>query len=169
MTNLLRNLFLPAQLAELGIPMVIVLNHMDEARRRGMRVDAELLSRNLGGIPVVPCSAAKAEGIPDVRAALLALKAKPVKPARVVWDPVVLEAIARVRAAITRDTGRTLPEAEAQRVLFDANSPVLERLAWPEAKRDPVLREARERISAGRVSIPSPSRRCATTRVSATC
>jgi ferrous iron transport protein B len=145
-TNLLRNLFLPSQLAELGIPMVIALNHADEARKRGMRVDANLLSQRLGGVPVVLCSAAHAEGIADVRAALQSLRTNPVKPSRVTWDPAVLTAIAGVRDAIERDTRKCLPAAEVQRVLFDANSPVLERLAWPQEKRDPVLHEARETI-----------------------
>ncbi len=145
-TNLLRNLFLPAQLAELGIPMVIALNHADEARKRGMRVDVNLLSQRLGGVPVVLCSAAHAEGVADVRAALRSLRENPVKPARVEWEPAVLNAIAGVRDAIARDTGKNLSEAEVQRVLFDANSPVLDRLAWPQGKREPVLHEARELI-----------------------
>ncbi len=144
--NLLRNLFLPSQLAELGIPMVLVLNHMDEARRRGMTLDTELLSRRLGGVPVVPCSAVRAEGVPEIRAALAALRESPVKASRVAWDAPVQAAVERVRAAIERDTGKSLQPAEAQRVLFDANSPVLERLAWPAAKREPVLAEARELI-----------------------
>lgn len=145
-TNLLRNLFLPSQLAELGIPMVIALNHADEARKRGMKVDVQLLSQRLGGVPVVLCSAAHAEGVADVRAALQSVRTNPVKPARVVWDPAVLDAISGVRDAIERVTGKCLPPAEVQRVLFDANSPVLDRLAWPQEKRDPVLHEARELI-----------------------
>ena len=144
--NLLRNLFLPSQLAELGIPMVLALNHMDEARRRGMSIDTELLSRRLGGVPVVPCSAVRAEGVPEVRAALAALRNNPVRPARVVWDAAVTDAVERVRAAVARDTGRTLSAPEAQRVVFDANSPVLDRLEWPAAKREPVITEARELI-----------------------
>ena len=145
-TNLLRNLFLPAQLAELGIPMVIALNHADEARKRGMRVDTQLLSQRLGGVPVVLCSAAHAEGVADVRAALQSLRTNPVKPSRVEWDAPVREAIAKVGEAIVRDAGVTLPEAEVQRVLFDANSPVLERLKWPHEKRDRVIAESREII-----------------------
>lgn len=145
-TNLLRNLFLPAQLAELGIPMVIALNHADEARKRGMRVDVNLLSQRLGGVPVVLCSAAHAEGIADVRAALRSLRENPVKPSRVTWEPAVLDAIGLVRDAIARDTGKTLSEAEVQRVLFDANSPVLDRLGWTQGKREPVLHIARELI-----------------------
>lgn len=144
--NLLRNLFLPSQLAELGIPLVIVLNHMDEARKRGMSVNPALLSRRLGGVPVVLCSAAKAEGVSEVRAALLALKADPKRATRVDWPAAVRAAVATVDAALRADTGAALPEAEVQRILFDANSPVLERIAWPAARREAVLREARERI-----------------------
>ena len=52
-TNLLRNLFLASQLAELGRPAVLVLNQADVAREQGMRIDTVQLSARLGGIPVV--------------------------------------------------------------------------------------------------------------------
>lgn len=56
-TNLLRNLFLASQVAELGRPVVIVLNQADVAKEQGLRIDTERLSRRLGGVPVVLSSA----------------------------------------------------------------------------------------------------------------
>ncbi len=61
-TNLERNLYLTLQLTELGIPMVIALNMMDEVRASGNSIDTEKLSERLK-IPVVPISAAKKEGV----------------------------------------------------------------------------------------------------------
>ncbi len=61
-TNLERNLYLTLQLTELGIPMVIALNMMDEVRASGNSIDTEKLSETLK-IPVVPISAAKKEGV----------------------------------------------------------------------------------------------------------
>ncbi|MFW6236554.1 MAG: FeoB small GTPase domain-containing protein, partial [Desulfovibrionales bacterium] len=47
-----RNLYLAVQFMELGIPMVLALNMVDEAKRKGMDIDTGLLSRKLG-VPVV--------------------------------------------------------------------------------------------------------------------
>lgn len=64
-TNIERNLYLTLQLMELSIPMVIALNMMDEVRASGNSVDVIKLSKHLG-IPVVPISAAKNEGISEL-------------------------------------------------------------------------------------------------------
>ena len=69
-TNLLRNLFLASQLSELGLPVVLVLNQADVAAEQGVKINAELLSRRLGGVPVVLTSAWKGEGIAAVRRAI---------------------------------------------------------------------------------------------------
>lgn len=61
-TNIERNLFLTCQIAELGVPMVVALNMMDEAEKAGDRIDIEALSRTLG-LPVVPITAVKGEGV----------------------------------------------------------------------------------------------------------
>lgn len=60
--NLRRTLLITSELAELGIPMVLVLNMMDEARGRGIEVDVEGIER-LFGIPVVPAVAIDGEGL----------------------------------------------------------------------------------------------------------
>src|SRR6266404_3774503 len=52
-SNLQRNLYLVSQLIELGRPLVIALNMMDIAQRRGLSVSAENLEKSLG-VPVIP-------------------------------------------------------------------------------------------------------------------
>lgn len=64
-TNIERNLYLTLQLLELHIPMVLALNMMDEVRANGGTVDVKLMSDMLG-IPVVPISAAKGEGVSEL-------------------------------------------------------------------------------------------------------
>ncbi|MEQ2519237.1 ferrous iron transport protein B [Ruthenibacterium sp. CLA-JM-H11] len=64
-TNIERNLYLSMQLMELNIPMVIALNMMDEMRANGSTVDILKLEQELG-VPVVPISAAKNEGIDEL-------------------------------------------------------------------------------------------------------
>ena len=64
-TNIERNLYHTLQLMELDRPMVIALNMMDEVTANGGTIDVNLLERELG-VPVVPISAAKNEGIGEL-------------------------------------------------------------------------------------------------------
>lgn len=75
-TNIERNLYLTLQLMEMRIPMVLALNMMDEVRNNGGTINVEKMSEALG-IPVVPISAAKNEGIEElVQAAVRVAKEK---------------------------------------------------------------------------------------------
>ena len=69
-TNMERNLYLTLQLMSLQVPMVIALNMMDELRGNGGSVDVQKMSEELG-VPVVPISAAKNEGISELVDTLL--------------------------------------------------------------------------------------------------
>ena len=70
-TNLRRNLFLLTEAMDLGLPVVAVLNMVDEARRAGVEVPTSRL-RELTGIPVLETVATRSVGIDDLRAALVA-------------------------------------------------------------------------------------------------
>lgn len=61
-TRLERNLYLPLQLLDIGLPVVIALNLIDEAWRNGLRIDHNKLSRLLG-VPVIPTVAIRGQGI----------------------------------------------------------------------------------------------------------
>ena len=77
-TNLERNLYLTAQLAELGIPLVLALNVSDSARSKGIRIDNERLSVLFGRAPVVETVGHRAQGLDELMDAALGL----VDPAR---------------------------------------------------------------------------------------
>ena len=64
-TNIERNLYLTMQLLELGIPMVVALNMMDEVKENGGTIHVNTLEEQLG-VPVVPISAAKNQGIEEL-------------------------------------------------------------------------------------------------------
>lgn len=64
-TNIERNLYLTLQLIDLQVPIVVALNMMDEVRASGGSVDTRLLSERLG-VPVLPISAVRNEGIDDL-------------------------------------------------------------------------------------------------------
>jgi ferrous iron transport protein B len=68
-SNLQRNLYLVSQMIELGRPMVIALNMMDIARRRGINVSAERLEKVLG-VPVVEVVGNKHQGITPLKEAI---------------------------------------------------------------------------------------------------
>jgi len=70
-TNLERNLYLTVQMMEMDVPMVVALNMMDVARRRGIRIDSQKLSEKLG-CPVVPITAIKSEGLTELKEAIAA-------------------------------------------------------------------------------------------------
>lgn len=81
-TNIERNLYLTLQLLEMKVPMVLALNMMDEVRKNGGTIDVNLLSDELG-IPVIPISAAKNEGIDDCISQAIEVAKKKIEPARV--------------------------------------------------------------------------------------
>lgn len=64
-TNIERNLYLTIQLIEMRVPMVLALNMMDEVRAGGGTVDTKKLSEFLG-IPVLPISASRNEGVEEL-------------------------------------------------------------------------------------------------------
>ena len=86
-TNIERNLCLTMQLMELGIPMVLALNMMDEVRDNGGTIYINDLERILG-IPVVPISAAKNEGIEELISHAIHVARYRESPGRIDFCPV---------------------------------------------------------------------------------
>ena len=68
-TNLKLHLGLVLEMIQLGRPMLVVLNMMDEARRRGMQINTQKLSERLG-VPVVETVAVRTSGIENLKNAL---------------------------------------------------------------------------------------------------
>lgn len=81
-TNIERNLYLTMQLMELDIPMVLALNMMDEVRENGGSIVINRMEEMLG-IPVVPISAAKNEGIGELVAHALHVAKYQEKPEKI--------------------------------------------------------------------------------------
>ena len=78
-TNIERNLYLTLQLLDMDIPMVLALNMMDEVRNNGGSIDSGVMSELLG-IPVIPISAARGEGIGDLIEAAVQVARKHIPP-----------------------------------------------------------------------------------------
>ncbi len=103
--HLERNLNLALQVLEITDRVVVALNLMDEAERRGLRVDARRLARELG-VPVVPLVARRGQGIPELIATVHDVatgKLKP-RPRRLgaFHDPRLEAAVSRLAARVQR-------------------------------------------------------------------
>lgn len=94
--NLKRSLLLTLTLAEAGIPMVLALNMIDEAEKRGYYIDEKKLSEILG-IPVVKSAAAFGVGIGELKHSFKNARVSGVKP---VYDPVIENAIESISSLI---------------------------------------------------------------------
>ena len=75
-SNLNRNLYLVTQLIDLGIPVALVMNMMDNAIGSGVHINQEELSRQLQ-VPIVPLVASRRQGINQLRQMMFDL----IKPA----------------------------------------------------------------------------------------
>jgi ferrous iron transport protein B len=94
--NLERNLYFSVQLLEMGVPLVVALNMMDVARKRGIHVDAPELSKRLG-CPVVPIVATTGEGLSELQASMLAVADKRLAPGfTLALDEAVEQALLRL-------------------------------------------------------------------------
>ena len=80
-TNIERNLYLTLQLLEMRLPMVIALNMMDEVENNGGTIDVKKLSEEIG-VPVVPISAAKKQGLDDLIKTMSEVATKRILPAK---------------------------------------------------------------------------------------
>ncbi len=125
-TNLQRNLFLAFQVGQLGLPMVLALNYWDSAKKRRIQVDVEGLEKRLG-IPVVPISASRAEGVEDLRKAMgRALKDKPLLRSPD-FPAAIPEAVLQARSALSEGVEERLSDAAVLRGIFDGDDRVFER------------------------------------------
>ncbi|MCL2457709.1 MAG: ferrous iron transport protein B, partial [Desulfobulbus sp.] len=78
-SNLERNLYLSCQFLELGVPLVIALNMIDAAEKRGVTIDAGKLSVRLG-VPVAPIIARSGKGVDEMLDAVLTVAAGGIRP-----------------------------------------------------------------------------------------
>jgi ferrous iron transport protein B len=95
-SNLERNLYLTMQLAEMRVPLLVVLNMMDVAADRGIGIDVDSLARSLG-CPVLPVVASKGEGIAQLKHAILeAARARPVPEVAIGYAGAIEDAVAEL-------------------------------------------------------------------------
>ncbi|MGE5613298.1 MAG: ferrous iron transport protein B [Bacillota bacterium] len=133
-TNMGRNLYLTTQLLELGIPVVVAVNMMDEVQKSGDKIYTDRLSRKLG-CPVVEISALKGTGVESAAETALefARKGVPTVP-RHIFSGSVEHAIAHIEEAIHGKIPESSQRWYAIKV-FEREPEILERLALSDELR----------------------------------
>jgi len=79
-SKLERNLYLTAQILEIGIPLILALNMCDLAAKLGYQIDLDLLQAELPGVPIVSMAASQGTGLDDLRSALIEMTTKSARP-----------------------------------------------------------------------------------------
>lgn len=152
-SNLERNLYLFSQLRDLDLPVVLCLNMIDVASRRGIEIETEALSQRLG-VPVVKTSAHKRGGIQELHAAIQKAVATPAD--RIDLFP---EAFSKEVAALSvwfAQHGQTVPDYLVERTLLDVGGESEHRFIERAPDELPAyLAAARERLAAAGCRIPS--------------
>jgi ferrous iron transport protein B len=138
-TNIERNLYLSMQLIELNIPMVIALNMMDEVRANGGTIRIDKLQEELG-VPVVPISASKNEGIDElIETAVNTAAAKQLPKRQDFCSGAVHRAIHSVAHLVEDHAQRIgVPPRFAATKLVEGDMPMMNALGLSENEKDMV-------------------------------
>jgi ferrous iron transport protein B len=109
--NLYRGLGLTIQLAMSGLPMVVGVNMMDEARAQDIEIDFAAFSEHLG-VPVIPLVARSGEGIDELKRTLLSVLEHHTKehPPHISFPPVLEEAVSALARKIEQQTPTDLDQ-----------------------------------------------------------
>lgn len=147
-TNLQRNLFLAYQTAQLDIPMVVAVNHWDSARKKNIKIDLEGLSSALG-VPVVAISAARAEGITQLKEALAAALVSKPHFADFQWPESVVSALDAAKQALPEGLRERATAAILQRSVFDEDRSFFARLGASKDEASAAIEAGRQRLFKG--------------------
>ena len=141
-TNIDRNLYLTMQLLELDIPMVVALNMMDEVAGNGGSVDVKGMEAMLG-VPVVPISAMKNQGVQELIEKAIYVARRQVKPAGLQHELMAantqpVDRCQRVLAYLMEDkqqmTGLSARFAAGK--LIEGDEQIIERLDYESQERE---------------------------------
>lgn len=136
-TNIERNLYLTMQLIELNLPMVIALNMMDEVRANGGTIRVKALGAELG-VPVIPISAAKNEGISELVDQAIRVAEEHMLPKRQDFCSGPVHRCIHAIAHLIEDHAERVhvPNRFAATKLVEGDAPMLGRLGLSENEKD---------------------------------
>lgn len=136
-TNIQRNLYLSLQLIDLQIPMVIALNMMDEVRANGGTIKLKELSEELG-VPVVPISASKNEGVSELISVALKVAREKQCPRRMDFCSGPVHRAIHSVAHLVEDHAERIgfPSRFVATRLVEGDEPIMESLALSDNEKD---------------------------------
>lgn len=109
-----RHLYLTAQLLEMQVPMIVVLNMMDMAEQQKLQIDIKALQRRLT-CPVIPVQANKAKGIAAIHAAIQSVVDQPYLKRTVIEFPQAIQrSIERLTPVLQHEINTTTDHAQAR-------------------------------------------------------
>ncbi len=149
--NLKRNLFLASQVADLGLPMVLVLNQWDAALKKGFHIDVALLEQRFHA-PIITTVALTGEGVDKLRHTIFDALKHPRHMTRIEWP----ESVQRARQHLYERIPALKDDHDATRLLFDNEGMVAERISADRALVRAAVQEAREELFKGGLN-PGPA------------
>jgi ferrous iron transport protein B len=144
-TNIERNLYLTMQLIELQIPMVLALNMMDEVQANNGSIDIQLLREALG-IPVVPISAVKKEGLSELAEQAIETAQNRKRPERIDFCSGAVHRAIHAIAHLIEDhsQNRGIPNRFAATKLVEGDEPMQMELLLVENETDMIEHAVKE-------------------------
>lgn len=144
-TNIERNLYLTLQLLELQIPMVIALNMMDEVRSNGGTIKIKEFSQQLG-VPCIPISASKNEGVGELIDNLLYVANRQIKPRQQDFCSGAMHRCIHAVAHLVEDHAQRIgiPARFAATKLVEKDEPMLQSLLLSENEVDMIEHSVKE-------------------------
>jgi len=136
-TNIERNLYLTMQLLELGIPTILALNMMDELHNNGGSIHLQNLETGLG-IPVVPISAAKNEGISELISKSVLVAQNNTKPQKIDFCEGAVHRCIHGISHLIEDHAEKIkiPRRFAATKLIEGDKPILKALNLSENEKE---------------------------------
>jgi len=115
-SNLERHLYLVHQLMDLGRPMILVLNMMDLAEKKGVKLHVARLEKLLG-IPVIPCEGLNGKGLIELK---LAMSRQEIPLSKHSWDvpSAIAGAVSELQASLVHNDGKPSLIARAEALLL---------------------------------------------------
>lgn len=144
-TNIERNLYLSMQLIDLGIPMVLALNMMDEVRNNGGSIHIQKMQEELG-VPVIPISASKNEGIDELIEKAMQVVGEHKVPKRVDFCQGAVHRAIHACAHLIEDHAQRIgiPPRFAATKLVEGDKPMLELLKLSDNEKDMIEHSVHE-------------------------
>ena len=144
-TNIERNLYLTLQLIELQIPMVLALNMMDEVQANNGSIDVKHMREALG-IPVVPISAAKKQGISELIDQAIDVAQNKKTPERIDFCSGAVHRAIHAISHLIEDHAQKqgIPARFAATKLVEGNDPILDSLKFTENEIDMIEHAVKE-------------------------